>query len=118
MARRLSGSPKWGIIEEVNSQLVSFLTIWSLIICAVVAVVSGAGTKMLVNESERELEVLRAIGASRGKVLGLVLFSISAIALAGSLIGISLGVVGSQAISTALGWVGGMRLGVSVRKMD
>ena len=92
-------------IEEVDSQTVSFLEAWSLIVYAVVAAVSGVGTMRLVNECERELEILRSIGASRRKVVGLLLLSVSGLGFVGSLIGISLGIVGSQVVSTGLGWI-------------
>lgn len=104
---KIIGTARVGrFIEETNTQILSFLTVWSLVISVIVAAVAGVGTSRLVDESREELRTLSEVGASRTKLLGLVLSSVAAIALSGSLIGISLGLAGSQTISKILGWMG------------
>ncbi len=96
-----------GFIEEVNRQALSLISFWFLVGCAVVLVGSGVGAARLVEESSEELETLRSIGARKRKSFLLMLLAMTIIALTGSLLGVSLGIVGSQVVSTSASWLTG-----------
>jgi len=59
----------------------------------------------LVVESSHELEVLRTLGAKKTHIFILVLTYVLAISFFGSIFGISLGIVGSQVVSTIFRWL-------------
>ena len=93
-------------LQRTNAQTLAFLNAWSLIVYAVVAAASYVIATRAVAESSYELAMLRAVGASRGRIFALILAYVAAIAFLGSILGIALGVVGAQAASTALRWAG------------
>lgn len=96
-----------GFIREVNQQAFSLISVWVLIGCVVVLVGSGVGAARLVEESGEELETLRSVGAGRKRSLLLMFLTVSVIAFSGSLLGVSLGIAGSQVVTTAAGWFTG-----------
>jgi len=85
----------------VGSEALSFLSAWSLVVYAAIAVASR-----LVVGSGYGLAMLRALGAKRSDVLALVLAYTVIIALASSALGIAVGAAGTQAVSTAPGGLG------------
>ncbi|KXA91660.1 hypothetical protein AKJ57_00480 [candidate division MSBL1 archaeon SCGC-AAA259A05] len=96
-----------GFIRKINHQALSLVSLWFLIGCGVVLVGSGVGASRLVEESGKELEMLRSIGAGKRKSFLLMFLVLSVIALSGSLLGVSLGVAGSQVVTTSAGWLTG-----------
>jgi putative ABC transport system permease protein len=75
-------------------------------LAAVAFLVAGAGVSntilIAVTERQRELGMMRAIGASRGDILGLIWFETLQICLAGALTGILISFLGSRVIES---WV-------------
>ncbi|KXB01143.1 hypothetical protein AKJ41_02565 [candidate division MSBL1 archaeon SCGC-AAA259O05] len=96
-----------GFIREVNQQAFSLISVWVLIGCVVVLVGSGVGAARLVEESGEELETLRSVGGGRKTSFLLMFLTVSVIAFSGSLLGVSLGIAGSQVVTTAAGWFTG-----------
>ena len=93
------------LARQVGSEALSFLSAWSLIVYAAIAVASHAIASRLVVESGYELAMLRALGAKRSDVLALVLAYTAMIALASSVLGIAVGTAGAQVVSKALRWI-------------
>lgn len=91
--------------QEVNAQLLSFLGFWSLAVCAVVASASYVIAARLVEESSYEILMLRALGVKRTRLFTLITLYIVVIAALGSILGVSLGLVGVQVVSAALSWL-------------
>ena len=94
-------------VEEVNLETLAFLDVWSLVVYVAVAGASYVVAARLVAESGYELSVLRALGAGGGRVLALVVAYVGVVALAGSALGVSLGLAGAQMASTVLMWLRG-----------
>lgn len=92
-------------MQRVNLQTLTFLNIWSLVVYAVVAAASYIITMRLTAESAYELAMLRALGARKRQVLTLIIGYTAAIAFLGSILGIALGVAGTQIASTILRWL-------------
>ncbi|MEM2302433.1 MAG: FtsX-like permease family protein [Sulfolobales archaeon] len=91
-------------LSDMNSQTMGLLGFWSSMVYASVFVASYVITTRLVLESSYELSVLRALGAGRRYILASLLVYIVIVAIAGSALGIAIGVVGAQVISTTLRW--------------
>lgn len=92
-------------MQRVNLQTLTFLNVWSLVVYAVVAAASYIITMRLTAESAYELAMLRALGARKRQVLTLIMGYTAAIAFLGSILGIALGVAGTQIASTILRWL-------------
>ncbi|MEM4727333.1 MAG: FtsX-like permease family protein [Candidatus Bathyarchaeia archaeon] len=92
-------------MQRVNLQTLTFLNVWSLVVYAVVAAASYIITMRLTAESAYELAMLRALGAGKRQVLTLIMGYTAAIAFLGSILGIALGVAGTQIASTILRWL-------------
>lgn len=93
-------------LRDVNEQILSFLSAWSLVVYATVAISSYVTASRLITESAYELAMLRAIGARRRQVFALVLAYTLAVVSSGSTLGVALGVVGAQTASALLRWIG------------
>jgi len=93
--------------QSVNSQTVAFITLWSVAVYIVVAAASYVIAARAVNEAEYELGMIRTIGAKKNVAFQLVLTYALVIGLAGSVLGVSAGIVGTQAASTFVRWIWG-----------
>ncbi|MCW4025646.1 MAG: FtsX-like permease family protein [Candidatus Bathyarchaeota archaeon] len=93
-------------VEDVNNQTVAFIDLWSLAIYAVVVAASYVISTRIVNEAQYELSMLRMLGAKKKFVFNSVLFYTLSVAVVGSVVGVSLGVVGTQVGSSLLRWIG------------
>ena len=91
-------------IQQVNLQTVNFLNVWSTIIYFVVAVASYLISTRLVEESFYEFALLKALGAENKMILSLILSYTGIVSFSASILGVSLGLAGAQAASTALSW--------------
>ncbi len=92
-------------LQQMNTQTLEFLNVWSLAVYAVVAVASYIIATRLISESTYELSMLRALGAKKNLIFATVLSYTLTIAFLGSILGISLGIVGVQIASTFLRWI-------------
>jgi ABC-type lipoprotein release transport system permease subunit len=97
-------------VDDVNSQTVSFINAWSLAIYAVVVAASYVISTRIVNEAQYELSMLRMLGAKKQFVFNSILFYVLTVAIVGSIVGVSLGIVGTQSVSSFLRWVSGSSL--------
>jgi ABC-type lipoprotein release transport system permease subunit len=96
--------------QNINSQTVAFITLWSVAVYVVVAGASYVIAARTVNEAEYELGMIRTLGAKKNVTSRLVLVYALLIGFAGSLVGVSVGVVGAQATSTLVRWIWGSSL--------
>ncbi|MCW3999766.1 MAG: FtsX-like permease family protein [Candidatus Bathyarchaeota archaeon] len=90
---------------DINNQLVAFITVWSVSVYVVVAAASYVIATRVVNEAKYEFCMLGTLGAKKPLTTQLILGYAGAIALVGCLVGISLGVVGTQAAATFARWL-------------
>jgi ABC-type lipoprotein release transport system permease subunit len=91
--------------SNINDQTVNFIDVWSIAIYIVVIAASYVTASRLINESEYDIYTLRTLGATKTSTLSLVITYVLVIGLLGSLLGLSVGIVGTQVASTAVRWV-------------
>jgi ABC-type lipoprotein release transport system permease subunit len=91
--------------QQINMQTLAFLEIWSLAVYAVVTTASYIIATRLVTESSYELSMLRALGAGKSFIFTLILTYTAIIAVLASILGLALGIAGTQTISTVLRWM-------------
>lgn len=89
-------------LEQTTGETLNFLTVWSISVFALVAVASYVVSTRLIVESEYELTMLRAVGAKRLKVSSVIFTYNMLVAVTGSVLGIALGIVGTQVVSSFL----------------
>ena len=104
--------------EDAVQQGLGFFTTF-LLVFAGVALFVGAFIivntfTMLIGQRARELALLRALGASRGQVLGSVLGEAAIVGVVGSALGIALGVLIAQGAKAAMRWALGVDIGTSL----
>ena len=92
-------------LQQMNIQTASFLNIWSIVVYAVVAAASYIISTRIIVELSYEVSMLRALGAEKLVPLILVLAYTITVALLGSILGIALGIAGTQIVSTILRWI-------------
>ena len=94
-----------GFIGDLSSQITSFVTvIYALLLLSIVIALIGIGNtlSLSINERTRELGLLRAVGMDRGQLRSAVRWEAVLISVLGALVGISLGMLLSYAMITAL----------------
>jgi ABC-type lipoprotein release transport system permease subunit len=91
--------------QQINMQVVNFLNIWSIAVYAAVAVASYIVSTRLIIELRYELSMLKALGAKKHQIFTLMLAYTATIAFLSSILGISLGIAGTQTASTMLRWM-------------
>ena len=91
--------------QQTNTQVATFLNIWSIAVYAAVAATSYIASTRLITESTYELTTLRAIGARKRLTITLILAHTLTIASIGSTLGIAVGTAGTQIASTLLRWI-------------
>lgn len=92
-------------MQGINSQTMTFLNIWSIAVYSVVVAASYVIATRLTAESTYELATLKTLGAKTRLLFTLVTVYTAITALVGSILGIAIGVAGTQAVSTILTWV-------------
>ncbi|MCW3982382.1 MAG: FtsX-like permease family protein [Candidatus Bathyarchaeota archaeon] len=91
-------------LENSNSEVHGFLAVWSGVVYVLVAVSSYVLCTRLVIDSEYDLSMLKALGA-KNQHLFLTLFGYAAVVgLVGGVVGVSLGIVGTQVAAAGLRW--------------
>ena len=93
--------------QDVNNQTVVFINIWSIAIYTVVVAASYIIATRAVNEAEYELYMLRTLGAKKKITVNLIMIYALTLAFVGSIMGLSIGIVGTQAASTFVRWIWG-----------
>ncbi|MCE0538439.1 FtsX-like permease family protein [Kineosporia rhizophila] len=109
-AEAITGSEFYDEQKDAVASGIGFITTFLLVFASIAVFVGAfiiANTfSMLVAQRTRELALLRAVGASRGQVLRVVLGEAAILGLVGSLIGLGLGVLlaaGLQALVETFG---------------
>jgi ABC-type lipoprotein release transport system permease subunit len=96
-----------GFAQDINNQTVRFINVWSLAIYTVVIAASYVMATRLINEAKFDLYTLRTLGLKKKSTINLIIIHSLAIAFVGAIIGIALGIVGTQVAATAVRWVWG-----------
>ncbi|NIM44509.1 MAG: FtsX-like permease family protein, partial [Nitrososphaeria archaeon] len=94
-----------GFMQDMNRQTLSFLNLWSLAVYGVVAAASYVISTGLITESKYELTMLKSLGAKKRLLFKLVLTYTATATLLGCILGLALGIAGTQTASTLLGWI-------------
>ncbi len=92
-------------MQRSVGETLNFLAVWSVTVYCVVAASSYVVATRLIVDSDYELAVLRSIGARKPRVFFVVFSFCVLVALAGSLLGVALGLAGTQVASAALRWL-------------
>lgn len=98
-----------GFVGDLASQITSFVTViyGLLLLSIIIAFIGIVNTLSLsINERTRELGLLRAVGMDRRQLRSAVRWEAVLISVLGALVGISLGLLLSWALVTALGGFG------------
>jgi ABC-type lipoprotein release transport system permease subunit len=93
--------------QDINSQIISFLNLWSLAIYAVVVAASYVIATRLVTEAKFELTMFRTLGAKRLFTIKLVFVHTLIVAFLGAVLGLAVGIAGAQVASTVVRWMWG-----------
>lgn len=91
--------------QQINVQTVNFLGFWSIAVYAVIASASYVAANELVRESKYEISLTKVLGARGKRIFTLILLCTIVVATLSSIIGISIGLVGTQMVSAALSWL-------------
>lgn len=89
-------------LQQSTRETLNFLAVWSIIVYVLVSAASYVIATRLIVESEYELAMLKAIGAKKPNLFSITFTYTMLTAVAGSLLGIALGIVGTQIASTVL----------------
>ncbi len=103
------GDP-WRFALSIEGEVRRSLDYWMIAAYLVVAASSYAISARLVAEAEDDVRLLRRLGASGGLILASLASYMLILSLAAGMLGVALGVVGSQVTSTAAWWAGLGRL--------
>ncbi|WP_099332568.1 FtsX-like permease family protein [Actinomyces minihominis] len=90
-------------IGSSNAAITAMMLVFPTISAAVAMIVVGTTFQVIFGQRERELALLRVIGATGGQVRRLMLLESLAVGLLGSLIGAALGLFGGAAVAAAAG---------------
>jgi ABC-type lipoprotein release transport system permease subunit len=96
--------------QDINNQTVVFINVWSIAIYVVVVAASYVIASRAVNEAEYELYMFKTLGAKKKSTFTLILVYSLTLAFIGSVIGVSIGIVGTQGASTLVRLVWGNSL--------
>ena len=88
--------------SDINNQTVNFIGVWSLAVYAVVMGASYVIALRVLSDAKYELFMLRIFGAKKSGLTALILLYTLTLAFIGAAIGVAIGVVGTQVISTGL----------------
>jgi ABC-type lipoprotein release transport system permease subunit len=91
-------------IQDVNSQTLSFLNLWSLAVYITVMAASYVIATRLTVESTYELAMLRALGAKRVLIFKSIIIVVLTITLLGFVLGLAIGISGAQILATFVRW--------------
>lgn len=91
-------------IQDINTQTVTFLNLWSIAIYLTVIAASYLIATRLTIESTYELAMLQALGAKRITVFKSIISVVLIIALLGSILGLAVGISGAQILTTFVRW--------------
>ena len=92
-------------MQDVNSQTLSLLGLWSSMIYIVVTAASYVLATRFIAESSYDLAMLRALGAKKKLMFKLVITYTATVALLASTLGLAIGIGGTQVASTIFRWI-------------
>jgi ABC-type lipoprotein release transport system permease subunit len=105
-AIKIEGTQQMAVFAaNINSQMIGFINVWSLVVYVVVAATAYVVTSRVINEAKYEFYVLGTLGAKRQLTVQLTLGYALAVATIGCLVGLSAGIVGTQVASTFARWI-------------
>ena len=90
--------------QDINNQTVNFISVWSVSVYVVVMGASYVIALRVLNDAKYELFMLRIFGTKKGGLAALITLYTLALAFVGAVIGVAIGVVGTQVISTGIRW--------------
>ncbi len=94
-------------VQSINSQTANFINVWSISVYIVIAASSYIVAVRAINEAKYELYMLKTLGARKNATISLIISYSITLAILGSLLGIALGVVGTQVTATGVRWMWG-----------
>lgn len=94
-------------VQDINGQTINFINVWSIAVYIVIAAASYIIAVRAINEAKYELYMLKTLGAKKRSTVSLVISYSIVLAVFGSLLGIALGVVGTQVTATGVRWMWG-----------
>lgn len=89
-------------LEQSTNETLNFMAVWSITVYILISTASYVVSTRLMVESEFELATLNAIGAKRFQISFVIFTYVMFIAVVGSILGSSLGIVTTQVASSAL----------------
>jgi len=92
-------------IQNINHQTAFFLDVWASVVYAVVVATSYVVAIRLISQANYDLATLRALGAKRKLTFELVLTYTIGVTLLGLVVGLAIGIAGTQIASTAVRWM-------------
>ncbi len=90
--------------KDINNQTVNFISVWSVAVYAVIMGASYVIALRVLNDAKYELFMLRFFGTKKNGIVTLILVYTLVLAFLGSVIGLAIGLVGTQVISTGIRW--------------
>ncbi|MHC1637276.1 MAG: ABC transporter permease [Candidatus Nezhaarchaeales archaeon] len=93
-------------LESVGDQLSAIVDFWSMAIYVSLALSAYVVAAKLSSSLRYEVEVLRAIGGKRARIVVIVILCFFIASIASSIVGVSLGLVASQSAITIMEWAG------------
>jgi len=91
-------------IQDLNTQTLKFLNLWSLAVYATVIAASYIIATRLTIESTYELAMLNALGAKRTLIFKSIIIIVLTITILGFILGFAIGISGAQILATFMRW--------------
>jgi len=92
-------------LRQMCTQTLAFLNLWSLAVYGVIVAASYTNAVRLITDSSYEIAMLKVLGAKKSLIFILILAYTTTIAYLGSVLGIALGIAGTQTASTMVRWM-------------
>lgn len=94
-------------VQNIDGQTVEFINTWSIAVYIVMAAAAYVIAARLLDESKYEFFMLRTLGTKKSSAIKLIFSYTLIVALISSIVGITVGIVGTQIAATGVRWLGG-----------
>jgi len=91
--------------QDINNQTINFINVWSIAVYIVITAASYIITTRMINEAKYDLYMLRALGAKKKTTISLIILHTLIIGFISSIIGVAIGIVGTQIAATGVRWL-------------